>query len=182
MLGFSRDACRLAASRVHIMDAASLFASYQLTIPEPTFTVPEVLEEVKDPSSRSALQISLSTERLKVINPTQESMARVLKVARELGEHGKLSLTDLKLLALALDFKEACRKEVIIYTDDYSVQNIALKLRLRIVGIKRLTMRWVRHLRYRCPSCGKVYQDPGTCPTCGTTLVPVPLKRRTSKH
>jgi len=104
------------------------------------------------------------------MDPNPESIAKIKKLASELGELGRLSEADIKLLALTEELSKECRK-VIVVSDDRSVQNIALALGAKPQGIKRKTIKKARRYVYVCPSCGRVFSKPGTCPVCGVKLV-----------
>ncbi|WP_175266708.1 hypothetical protein [Acidiplasma cupricumulans] len=69
------------------------------------------------------------------------------------------------IIALALQFN------AIIITDDYAIQNVASRLKIKYSGasineIKR-EIRWL----YRCTGCHKIYnEDIKECPVCGHKL------------
>lgn len=65
------------------------------------FTVDEVMKEVKDKTS----SMKLSSLNLKVVEPEKEFLEKIEDVARDLGDLEKLSKTDKKVLALALEKK-----------------------------------------------------------------------------
>jgi len=80
-------------------------------------TVPEVLAELKDFESREYAQAAVAEGRLKVQSPSKESLA-----AAKIKASHRLSATDLKVLALALELKDE------LVTDDYSLQASAKRL------------------------------------------------------
>ena len=166
--GSSAGACDVA----YVLDAAGFFAGYQLTAPQKTYSVPEVINEVKDPESRKSLRLGISAGKVIIKDPSPESITKIKELAAELGELGRLSEADIKLLALTEEVRKACR-EVIVVSDDRSVQNVALALGARAQGIKRKEFRKARKYVYVCPSCGRVFSEPGTCPVCGAKLVRV---------
>jgi rRNA maturation endonuclease Nob1 len=66
---------------------------------EQFWTIPEVIEEIRDRKSREALEKLPFELRLK--EPSEDAMGFVCRFAKLTGDFGFLSLTDLKVLALA---------------------------------------------------------------------------------
>ncbi len=130
--------------------------------PTPAVTVAEVVEEVKEPKKRALLE-SLLGEEIKLMEPSKESIEQVKKVCKETGD--RLSETDVKILALALDVGG------VLYTDDFAVQNVARHLGIPFVGVERIRER--RRWKKVCPVCGREYPwETKVCPRCGVKLLP----------
>ncbi|MEM0106500.1 MAG: hypothetical protein QXX81_08225 [Zestosphaera sp.] len=127
----SRDAC----SEAYVLDAAAFFAAYQLYLSTSAYTVKEVIGEVRDAESLKNLQLALSAGKISLDEPSEEHRGRVARVAEELIKAGRLSKTDLELLALASKLLERCGRVVVI-SDDRAVQKVALKIGAETVGIK----------------------------------------------
>ncbi|KAF9187060.1 Nin1 binding protein [Haplosporangium sp. Z 767] len=71
------------------------------------FTIPEVLNEIRDKQARKDLAI-LPFD-IQVINPTEASVRAVAAFARKTGDYAVLSATDLRVLALTYQLEfEAC--------------------------------------------------------------------------
>ncbi|KAF9965453.1 Nin1 binding protein [Mortierella alpina] len=71
------------------------------------FTIPEVLNEIRDKQARKDLAI-LPFD-IEVINPTEASVRAVAAFARKTGDYAVLSATDLRVLALTYQLEfEAC--------------------------------------------------------------------------
>ena len=71
------------------------------------YTVPAVLQEIRDARARQHLE-TLPFE-LKTKDPTPEGMQAIVDFARQTGDYQSLSVVDLQILALAYDLeKEAC--------------------------------------------------------------------------
>ena len=149
--------------KVYVIDSSVIFlrkAHYDFMI-----TIPEVVDEIKDEKSK----FYFSLLDIRVEEPTEESVREVEEVARRTGDIHKLSKTDLKLLAKTLDeVKEG--REVVLVTDDYSIQNVAMELGLRIENIIQPTIskafKWVKV----CRGCGRRI-DGDVCPICGSEAV-----------
>ena len=133
-------------------------------------TVPKVIEEVKTLRHRASVEVLLEAKTLDVVEVAREYLREVLEVAKKNGDIASLSETDLEVLALALQLKEE-GYDPILMTDDYTVQNLAsrLKIRYRSVRAKGIEkrIRW----RYRCTACGRVYYEfLEECTICGHEL------------
>jgi UPF0271 protein len=123
-------------------------------------TIPEVLDEIKDEESK----LFLSLIDIKIEEPDDESVKAVREAAIKSGDIYKLSDTDIRLIAKALDLRE---KGAIIVTDDYAIQNIAALMGIEVdsimqTGISR-TYRWIRV----CKGCKRPVEGE-TCPICGS--------------
>lgn len=84
-------------------------------------TVQEVIDEVKTKKHRERLEF----REIKVLEPEEKFVREVEDGAKKAGLDGKLSKTDKKLLALALQTGD------VLLTDDYAIQKLA-----KIMGIK----------------------------------------------
>jgi UPF0271 protein len=144
----------------YAVDASFFFS--ELTLDGEMVTHPSVTDEVTDLRSRCRLEVLLASG-LSVIPPSAESGQIVARAAGETGDAPRLSAADADLLALSLDHGAT------VVTDDYAVQNVALRLGLGVKGIlqgKARPRRW----KFRCPGCNRRYGAGGTCPACGSAL------------
>ncbi|MCQ4153688.1 MAG: NOB1 family endonuclease [Archaeoglobi archaeon] len=128
-------------------------------------TVPEVVSEILDENS----SIYFTIKGLRVERASDKSTTIVKEVSSKTGDIYRLSETDLKVLAKALDEKEK-GNEVVLVTDDYSIQNVAMALGIKFEtvvhqGISK-GFKWVRV----CKGCGRKI-DSEICPICGSEAV-----------
>lgn len=104
-------------------------------IPKVKIVVPEsVLKEIKYPSEK--LKIALWD--IEVINPKKRYVKKVMEEAKKIGFLEKLSDADIEVLALALE------RNGVILTNDFSIQNLARRLKIRFEGeikIKKIKKR-----------------------------------------
>ncbi len=140
---------------VHVMDSGAVFRRKRY---ENMVTVPEVVEEVKDEDS----QLFLSLMDIKVEEPSEEAISKVKEVAAQSGDIHKLSHTDIKLIAKALELKGS-----VLVTDDYSIQNVAGLLNIKVDNVLQpaisRTFKWVRV----CKGCRRTTEHE-ICPVCGS--------------
>ena len=129
------------------------------------------LEKHEDP------RLSLWEGMINVVDCSKESLTAVDEAAERTGDGGRLSPVDRTVLALALDLKGE------IWSDDYSIQNVAASMGIafRPIGMKGIkkVFRW----GYRCVGCGKRYEkNMPDCPICGSALKPYKAKKRSGEE
>ncbi len=149
--------------KVYVIDASAIFQ--RKAVYSHMVTVPEVVAEILDEASA----LYFSVKDLKVEEASPESVEEVVAAAKETGDIHKLSETDVKVLAKALDERKKGR-DVVLVTDDYAIQNVAIKLGINFEGIiqRKITreFRWVKV----CRGCGRKI-DSDICPICGSEAV-----------
>lgn len=148
---------------VHVIDTSTIFmrkAYYENMI-----TIPEVVDEIKDENS----QFYFSLLNLRVEEASEGSVEKVIKVAKRTGDIYRLSNTDIRLIAKALDLKER-GEDVVLVTDDYSIQNVAISLGIKVDNIVQPKIsklfRWIKI----CRGCGRTVEE-DVCPICGSEVV-----------
>jgi UPF0271 protein len=147
---------------------------------EAVYTVPLVVEELREGITEARLRSMEATGRLKIVEPKDSYLEAVEDESLRRGESHALSATDKQVLALGLQLRDE-ELEPIIVSDDYSVQNMADALGIRhrglaTPGIKR-RFTWTVY----CPGCRREYSEPqpdDVCPVCGTTLKRKPIRKR----
>lgn len=154
--------------RVYVLDTSALLSAQFEPGPVEIVTVQEVVDEVLYGGlAPQRISTALATQAIKLRKPSKESLSKVEAVARETGDSLKLSKTDFAVLAVAYEEKQM-GKDVVVVSDDYSLQNTALKLGLNVSGVGREVVREVRQWVFRCMVCGKTYTKPvSRCGVCG---------------
>ena len=161
-----------------ILDTSAFIQGYNLSADEEYYTVPAVLNEIREELGRLRYEGARDSGKLKDIPPQESWVEEVEEKAKASGET-KLSSTDKKLLALGLKLK-AEGKDPIIVSDDYSVQNMASKLGFKFVSQATKGIKKVLTWSIYCPGCRRTFNSPqedNVCPICGTEL-----KRKPSRH
>lgn len=113
-----------------VLDASAVINTDSLDVIE-AYTTPSVMKELKTLGARSLMDIIQIQNKLSIREPKESYLKKVREKAREVGSLRKLSETDLGVLALALE------KSGEIYTDDYTLQNVAAHLDLKYRGVMR---------------------------------------------
>ncbi len=144
-----------------VLDSSAFFSMDAL--PEEEHVCPpgviRELEKHEDP------RLALWGDMVRVSDCSRESLEKVEEAARKTGDIGRLSPVDKTVVALALDVSGT------IWTDDYSIQNVArvLGLEFRAVGMKGIQK--VAKWNYQCIGCRKWYKEKlPECPVCGSQM------------
>ena len=107
---------------------------------------------------------------LKIIQPSDTSLAKIRAAAEQSGDIKRLSDTDIELLALGLELG-ADTKDVVLLTDDYSIQNICTELKINYQPVMEKGITHKVQWKYRCTGCGKFWDEPlEECPVCGSKV------------
>jgi len=130
-------------------------------------TIPEVIEEIKDEDSK----FYLSLLNLRVEDVEEKYIERIVEGAKKTGDIHRLSKTDIKLIAKAIELIEKDGKNnVVLLTDDYSIQNLAMYFGIRFENVVQKTIskafKWVKV----CKGCGRKIED-DVCPVCGSEAI-----------
>jgi UPF0271 protein len=155
-----------------ILDTSAFIQGYNLSTDEEYYTVPEVLDEIREDLGRMRYEGARASGRLKEFNPDKRWSDELEAKSRSAGEAHKLSPTDKQLLSLGLQLKSE-GKEPIIVSDDYSVQNMAARLGFRFVSQATKGIKKVLNWGIYCPGCRRSFDSPqedNVCPICGTEL------------
>jgi UPF0271 protein len=162
-----------------VLDTSSFIQGFDSSDSETKlFTTYFVMDEVRDEMAKIRLENWVRTGKIKVSNPEDVFLQRVLNASQELGEVKALSETDHSIIALALQLSP--QYDTTIISDDYSIQNLSDELGIKhrgliTRGIKK-RFQWVHY----CPGCYKYFDGPQEdpeCPICGTELKRKPGKR-----
>lgn len=167
-----------------VLDASALIQGYSPGSSGQAFTVPAVLDEIREEMARLRVDALIIGGRITVVAPGEASRARLEEEAAAMGESRALSAADKEVLSLALQFASEGQAPVVV-SDDYSVQNMADHLglpymSLAVGGIKK-QFKWVIY----CPGCRRSFDGPqreNTCPVCGTTLKKRPIEGRRARR
>jgi len=161
--------------KVYVLDSSSLMYGINLSVmceDAEVWITYSILEEVKDKHQRELVEALILSGRVKVKEVPKSYMKVVDEVSMRVGEYGSLSDTDRELIALAMYAKNEGLKPV-VYTDDYSIQNVLSYLGLEYshFGTEGIKETWI--WEFYCPACKRTFKFPtedGLCPICGTKL------------
>ena len=158
-------------TKVFIIDTSAILSGKPINIVGDMVTTSSVSDEFS-PGGRSYRSFQFLVEKgLTVMFPSKESVNEINRISIEIGEENRLSKADKDILALSLDFLKVDDKEVIILTDDYSIQNIAIVLKIKFESINQIGITKKFKWSYRCQGCGKKFKEHiNICPICGAEI------------
>jgi UPF0271 protein len=146
---------------VLILDSSALFVMENLPDDECTCP-PGVIDELKKYKDH---RLNLWGDMLRVSDCTTSSIDKVKETANKSGDLGRLSPTDITVIALGLELKGT------VLSNDFSIQNVCAIMNINyrsigIEGIKRIE-KW----NYQCIGCGKWFKEKSNeCPICGSQM------------
>ncbi len=153
--------------KLFVLDTSAIVGGFALGLSGAELvTTNEVLEESKATVTKMGIETAIMGGKVRVEKPSHESIQNVKIIAGKTGD--RVSGTDVKLLALALDLKPS---GAVLLTDDYAMQNLALALdipyrQVVMPGIKK-RFEW----RAVCPACKRTYPaSTKECSFCGSIL------------
>lgn len=147
-----------------VLDATAIRSGVVISGEDDWHTTPSVLDELRKGKVAKDLDFLKETS-LKVSSPKEDSIKKVKGAAETTGDISRLSNTDVDVIALALELKAK------IFTDDYSIQNLARVLNIQYqTGVEkgiREVFEWV----HKCIGCARIYtKEEPSCPICGSEL------------
>lgn len=152
---------------IAVLDSGILMNIHYLPeIKESIYLTNSVLHEVKSNIAKNMLDLFLADKKITIMDPDPKYFDKIKQIEKKMGSK-KLSTTDKEILALGLQLVEL-DNEVIIYTDDYGIRNIAHELNIKSQGIKTTGGDEKREYSYRCTACSNVYNfSIDECEVCG---------------
>jgi len=128
--------------------------------------------KIREDLGRMRYEGARASGRMREVSPEKKWTDELEAKSRSAGEAHKLSLTDRQLLSLGLHLKSE-GKEPTIVSDDYSVQNMAVRLGFNFVSQATKGITKVINWGIYCPGCRRKFdapQEDNVCPICGTEL------------
>lgn len=145
------------------------------------YTTPKIIEEIKykryinkNRNIINRIQAAIESKKLLLQNPSNKFTKVVEMNSKTTGDYKSLSIADKELIALALELKLALKKEVVVYTNDYSMQNLCSELNIAFSPLIRDGIKSKIFWEIYCPFCNeakKVEEFGEECDRCGTRLI-----------
>lgn len=158
-----------------VLDASAFYAGIPFASQEKSYTTSDVFEEIKHiKKNYDALKVLIETNRLEILVPKPDHIAKVSLKAKEFGDYQNLSQSDISVIALCLEIGGE------LITDDFAVSNTAKHLKLKINPIMTRGINKVKKWIYFCSGCEKTYTKISHCPICGNKLYRKPSKSSSS--
>ena len=156
-----------------ILDASAFYAGVPFRSSSDCYTTSLVYDEIKHiKKNHDAIGTLLETKRLKIKEPSKESIKAAKKAAKKTGDFPQLSKEDISIIALCIEMNG----EVI--TDDFAISNVIKNLDLKISPIMTKGIKDVGRWIHYCPGCRTNHTNGTECPVCGTALKRKLIKRK----
>ena len=156
-------------SKVVIIDTSAVLSGKPINFDDVIIVTAQSVSDELKPGGKDYQTFQFLMEKgLKVDSPSRESIVETRAISTRTGDIGRLSKTDIEILALALDLSREKDKEPVILTDDYSIQNVANVLNIQFESISQQGIKKRFKWSYRCRGCGKKFEEYiKVCPICG---------------
>lgn len=148
----------------YILDATAFRSGIVISGENDWYTTPSVMDEIRRGKIAKDIEI-LKDVSINVSSPKEKVVTEVMKAAEATGDISRLSETDIEVLALALEL------DAIIFTDDYSIQNLARVLNIEYLPVVEKGITEIFEWESKCSGCARTFDvQNGTCPVCGSNL------------
>jgi UPF0271 protein len=146
---------------MRVLDSSAFINDYHTD--DRTASIPAVREELEAESSMRFEAMEGAGMHIHI--PTEATVEKVRRAARETGDAGVLSDTDTRLLAAAFEL------DATLVTDDYAMQNVGDRLNVVCEVISQDGITEQRQWRFQCQGCGREFDEHhDRCPVCGMEL------------
>ncbi|MFA7149903.1 MAG: nucleic acid-binding protein [Candidatus Methanomethylophilaceae archaeon] len=146
---------------VLILDSSALFAMEDLPDRE-CFCPPGVIDELRKYKDR---RLNLWGDMLRVSDCTTFSIDKVKETAKKSGDLGRLSPTDITVIALGLELKGT------VLSNDFSIQNVCAIMDIDYRSVGTDSIKKIEKWNYQCIGCGKWFKEKSDeCPVCGSQM------------
>jgi UPF0271 protein len=118
------------------------------------------------------IHAAIENRKLKIQPPKDLYLKKVIETSKLTGDYKILSKADKDLIALALELNDK-KYDVILYTNDYSMENVCSELDLKFSSMGIVGIQEKRVFEAYCPFCKIIYPSDklGTyCERCGEEI------------
>jgi len=167
-------------TRIFVIDTSAILSGKPINLDNSIIiTTPSVSNELK-PGGKDYQTLQFLMEKGLYINsPSKDSVDKIKTISNKTGDLDRLSDADIDILALALDINADDKKDAVVLTDDYSIQNVANVVNIKFESISQRGITksfiWSR----RCPGCGRNFKENlKICPICGSATKNIVLGKK----
>lgn len=137
----------------------------------------DIEKEIKSGGKDFHNYIYLKEKGLILKSASKSSLKKIKETSKKTGDIDRLSLFDIGILAIALDENKRKNVEVVLLTDDYSIQNVAIYNNIKFKSVNQegiiKKFKWIN----RCLGCRKKFNDNiKICPVCGSNTKKIVIK------
>jgi len=153
---------------IAVIDSGIVMNTSLLPKIEHDIVIPQqVMDEIKSNLAKHLIEMLRANRNFTVIEPMKKYLDQARMTAQQMGQN-RLSNQDIAVLATALEI--AKQTEIILYSDDYGVRNVAHELGFKSEGITTTGGAQKRYYHYQCRACGTISTEIiKECDICGHT-------------
>lgn len=147
---------------------------------ETIYATSKILDEIKikkyqnkNQNILNKIHFALESKKLIIRDPKNRFIKIIEDKAKITGDLNTLSEADKSLIALALELSKTQKDNVILYTNDYSMENLCSNLKLTFSTFYKKGIQKQIIFEVFCPQCHRTYQAENLyqpCEVCGTKL------------
>ncbi|MFW9770754.1 MAG: NOB1 family endonuclease [Candidatus Thorarchaeota archaeon] len=171
-----------------VFDSNIFFTGIDFNIfQERVYTTSKILDEIrvkkyldKNRNILNKIQSAIENKKLNIRDPKTKFIKVVEEKAKITGDLNILSDADKSLIALTLELSISQDDNVILFTNDYSMENLCSNLNLKFSPLYKRGIQKQIIFEVFCPHCLKIYQAENLfqpCEVCGTKLKRRPRNR-----
>ncbi|MFX1366890.1 MAG: NOB1 family endonuclease [Promethearchaeota archaeon] len=150
------------------------------------YTTPSIIEEVenrrykeKNRNIVNKIKVAIDTKKLKVKLPEIKYIEIIKTVSKKTGDFNALSNADKDLIALTLELTEKINTQVIMFSNDYSIENVCSELMIPFLPLYKEGIDYKISWQVYCPQCQTIHDAEDLnrlCEICGSILRRRPKK------
>jgi len=159
--------------KIFILDTSAILSGKPFDFNLGRFVTTPLVESELKPGGRDYRNFQYFLEQGLIINaPSKASLDKINTISTETGDYNRLSDADKEILALAYEINKDGESEAIIFTDDYSIQNVASTLNIKFQTFAQHGITKKFKWSFRCSGCGKKFKEKKMeiCPICGASM------------
>ncbi len=125
------------------------------------------------------VELAIETGKLVVKNTQDKYLTIVEEKSKSTGTTNVLSKNDVNLIGLVLELMDAYTEDIILYTNDYSMENLCTSLKIRFKPLYKKGIKEKMYFEVYCPYCKTLHKPEDLdkkCERCG-----LQLKKRLSR-
>jgi len=149
-------------------------------INEKVYTTSKIFDEIdvnkyqnKNRNIINKIQAGIDSGKLIIKNPDEKYLKIVRNKSKITGDLRALSEADKSVIALSLELLDNSNQEVVLYTNDYSIQNLCKEMRIRYSSLYKKGIKEKIAFEVYCPICNDIYKAEflnELCENCGSRL------------
>jgi rRNA maturation endonuclease Nob1 len=151
---------------------------------ETIFTTPEIIDEIqvkrykeKNRNIIHRIEVAIELGKLNIKEAKENYINKVVAKSKLTGDINALSNADTNLIALALELMDTHNQEIVLYTNDYSMENLCSELNIKFTPLFKDGIKDKIFFEIYCPDCKTIFKPKDfkkICEMCGGSK----LKRR----